>query len=131
MTEDVKARVEEFQKDFARLKAEIAKEVVGYDEVIDYSGKDTRALIKELRAATGGGAAVNGYFDNAGGPCTEATLMCLAQGARVAVCGQIAYYNLKDPLSAKAYPASPRPSPFGQPVWSMKPSMTRWKSSPL
>jgi len=86
-------------------KVATAKEL-GYDEVIDYSGKDTRALIKELRAATGGGAAVNGYFDNAGGPCTEATLMCLAQGARVAVCGQIAYYNLKDPLSARAYPAT-------------------------
>jgi NADPH-dependent curcumin reductase CurA len=39
---------------------------LGYDEVIDYTGKDTRALIKELRAATGGGGAVNGYFDNAG-----------------------------------------------------------------
>lgn len=76
----------------------------GYDHVIDYKGKDVRSLIRELRRVAPRG--VNGYFDNSGGPCTEATLMCLAQSARVSVCGQIAYYNLANPLSAKAYPAT-------------------------
>lgn len=76
----------------------------GYDHVISYRGKDVRQLKKELRAVAPNG--VNGYFDNAGGPCTEAVLQCLALQARVAVCGQIAYYNLKNPASARAYPAT-------------------------
>eukprot|EP00927_Polykrikos_kofoidii_P020646 TRINITY_DN19839_c0_g2_i1.p1 TRINITY_DN19839_c0_g2~~TRINITY_DN19839_c0_g2_i1.p1 ORF type:complete len:377 (-),score=58.73 TRINITY_DN19839_c0_g2_i1:121-1251(-) len=76
----------------------------GYDAVIDYTGKSVRDLIRELRAAAPTG--INCYFDNSGGPCTEAALMCLALFARVAVCGQIAYYNLEDPLSAKAYPGT-------------------------
>lgn len=76
----------------------------GYDHVIEYTGKSVRELIRELRKAAPKG--VNCYFDNSGGDCTEATLMSLALFARVAVCGQIAYYNLKDPLSAKAYPGT-------------------------
>lgn len=84
-------------------KVELAKEY-GYDTVIDYSNKTARELTKELRTAAPKG--INCYFDNAGGPCTEAALMCLARFARVSVCGQIAYYNLKDPRSAMAYPAT-------------------------
>lgn len=84
-------------------KLDFAKKF-GYDHVIDYKGKDTRTLIRELRKVAPRG--VNGYFDNTGGPCTEATLMCLAQFARVSVCGQISYYNLKNPLSAKSYPGT-------------------------
>lgn len=84
-------------------KVELAKSL-GYDSVIDYRGKDVRTLKRELRAVAPKG--VNGFFDNAGGPTTEATLMCLALFARVSVCGQIAYYNLKNPLEAKAYPGT-------------------------
>jgi NADPH-dependent curcumin reductase CurA len=102
---------------------------LGYDHCIKYTGKTTQELTKELTAIAPDG--VNCYFDNSGGPCTESTLMCLAQFARVSVCGQIAYYNLgkcckqiwlairsslcllnfpfyfpEDPLSASAYPAT-------------------------
>ena len=77
---------------------------LGYDHCIKYSGKSTQELIRELNQAAPKG--VNCYFDNSGGICTEATLMCLAMFARVSVCGQIAYYNLEDPLSASAYPAT-------------------------
>lgn len=74
----------------------------GYDHVIDYKGKDVKTLIGELQKVAPDG--VNGYFDNTGGPCTEATLQCLTTYGRVSVCGQIAYYNLEDPMSAKTYP---------------------------
>jgi NADPH-dependent curcumin reductase CurA len=87
-------------------KLALAKELGCYDEVISYTRQDVETLKKQLRAATDGPASVNAYFDNSGGPCTEAVLMCLAHRARVAVCGQIAYYNLPDPLSARAYPAT-------------------------
>ena len=33
------------------------------------------------------------YFDNVGGPITDAAIENLALGARVAICGQIAHYN--------------------------------------
>ena len=58
----------------------------GYDHVIVYTGKDAKTLAKELRAVAPG--RINGYFDNAGGVCTEAVMSCLAMNARVSVCGQ-------------------------------------------
>lgn len=84
-------------------KGDLARDF-GYDHVIEYTGKTVPQLIKDIRRAAPRG--VNCYFDNSGGDCTEATLMCLGLHARVAVCGQIAMYNLKDPLSAKQYPAT-------------------------
>lgn len=82
-------------------KCEFARSI-GYDAAIIYRGKTISQLIKEVRAVAPQG--IDCYFDNAGGNCTEATMACLNQFARVAVCGQIAYYNLKNPLSARAYP---------------------------
>ena len=49
--------------------------------------------------------------------------MCLAQGARVAVCGQIAYYSL--PPRAEHAPSagrSPRPRPIGRCRCAARPS---------
>jgi len=37
------------------------------------------------------------YFDNTGGALTDAVFRLLSPGARVAVCGQIADYNLEEP----------------------------------
>lgn len=84
-------------------KCDFARDI-GYDAAIIYRGKTVPQLIKEITKAAPGG--VNCYFDNSGGPCTEATLYCLAQNSRVSVCGQIAYYNLKNPLGAKSFPAT-------------------------
>lgn len=40
---------------------------------------------------------INVYFDNVGGPITEAVIPRLAVRARVAICGQISQYNLETP----------------------------------
>lgn len=84
-------------------KVDIAKKF-GFDAVIDYTGKSVPDLIKEIKEAAPNG--VNVYFDNTGGPCTEAALASLAKYGRVSVCGQIAYYNLEDPTSASAFPGT-------------------------
>ena len=43
---------------------------------------------------------INVYFDNVGGPITEAVIARLALRARVAICGQISQYNLETPSVA-------------------------------
>jgi len=62
---------------------------LGFDAAINYkSTDDYRAALAE--AAPDG---VDVYFDNVGGPITDAVFTQLNLDARVAVCGQIAHYN--------------------------------------
>ena len=67
-------------------------ELYGYDVGIDYKADDVDAALKE--ACPRG---VDVYFDNVGGSLSETIFRRLAQGARVAVCGQISQYNLTEP----------------------------------
>jgi NADPH2:quinone reductase len=78
-------------------------EEIGYDAGIDYAATDDyRAAID---GATGG-AGVDRYFDNVGGPITDAVFDRLNVDARVAVCGQIALYNDEDrPVGPRKLPA--------------------------
>jgi NADPH-dependent curcumin reductase CurA len=62
---------------------------LGFDAAINYKDVDDyRAALDD--AAPGG---VDVYFDNVGGPITDAVFTKLNLDARVAVCGQIAHYN--------------------------------------
>jgi NADPH-dependent curcumin reductase CurA len=62
---------------------------LGFDAAIDYRAVDDyRAALDD--AAPGG---VDVYFDNVGGPITDAVFTRLNEDARVAVCGQISLYN--------------------------------------
>jgi len=62
---------------------------LGFDAAINYATTDDyRAALDD--AAPGG---VDVYFDNVGGPITDAVFTKLNVDARVAVCGQIAHYN--------------------------------------
>ncbi|TKX56603.1 NADP-dependent oxidoreductase [Halorubrum sp. SS7] len=62
---------------------------LGFDAAINYKTTDDyRAALDE--AAPDG---VDVYFDNVGGPITDAVFTKLNLDARVAVCGQIAHYN--------------------------------------
>jgi len=72
-------------------------ESVGFDEGINYKEEDVSAA---LRKACPDGIDV--YFDNVGGPVTDAVWPLLNVRARVAVCGQIALYN------ATEVPTGPR-----------------------
>ncbi len=66
----------------------------GYDAAIDYRGKDVEALSAEIGGLAPDG--VNVVFENVGGAVLDATLLHLAHGARVALCGLISEYNSPD-----------------------------------
>jgi NADPH-dependent curcumin reductase CurA len=73
-------------------KCRIVEAEFGFDRCINYETTDDyRAALDD--AAPGG---VDAYFDNVGGPITDAVFTRLNVDARVAVCGQIAYYNAEE-----------------------------------
>jgi len=75
---------------------------LGFDAGINYETTDDyRAALDD--AAPGG---VDVYFDNVGGPITDAVFTRLNVDARVAVCGQIAHYN------DEGVPTGPRKLPM-------------------
>jgi NADPH-dependent curcumin reductase CurA len=70
-------------------KTEWLTEDLGFDAAINY--KSTEDYSEALSEAAPDGVDV--YFDNVGGPITDAVFPKLNLDARVAVCGQIAHYN--------------------------------------
>jgi NADPH-dependent curcumin reductase CurA len=72
-------------------------ESVGFDEGINYETEDVPSRLQE--ACPDG---IDGYFDNVGGPVTDAVWPLLNVRASVAVCGQISLYN------ETAVPTGPR-----------------------
>ena len=71
---------------------------LGFDAAVNY--KDTEDMHAALSDACPEGVDV--YFDNVGGPITDAVWQLLNVDARVAVCGQISLYN------ATEQPTGPR-----------------------
>jgi NADPH:quinone reductase len=68
-------------------------EECGFDAALDYkSTNDYAAAIKELCPQ-----GVDVYFDNVGGPITDAVLANLNVRARIAICGQISHANDTQP----------------------------------
>lgn len=66
---------------------------LGFDVAFNYkTASDYSAKLREL-APNG----IDVYFDNVGGPITDAAIARLNQRARVAVCGQISQYNSEKP----------------------------------
>ena len=79
-------------------KVAFLEDDLGFDAAINYKATDDyRAALDE--AAPDG---VDAYFDNVGGPITDAVFTQLNVDARVAVCGQISQYN------ATELPTGPR-----------------------
>jgi NADPH-dependent curcumin reductase CurA len=68
-------------------KCEWLVDELGFDAAINYDTEDVRA---RLREETDG---VDVYFDNVGGPITDAVWPLLNVGCRVVICGQISLYN--------------------------------------
>lgn len=66
---------------------------LGVDAAINY--KTASDFSQELKDACPNGIDV--YFDNVGGPVSDAVLPLLNDGARVVLCGQISIYNLDKP----------------------------------
>ncbi|MDM7945111.1 MAG: NADP-dependent oxidoreductase [Oceanibaculum nanhaiense] len=73
-------------------KCAYVKEALGVDAVIDY--KAEKDLSKALAAACPDGIDV--YFDNVGGPVTDAVANLFNLRARMIVCGLISHYNMPD-----------------------------------
>ena len=68
-------------------------EELGFDAAFNYrQTPDLHAKLGELCPK-----GVDVYFDNVGGPITDAVMRRLATHARVAVCGQISQYNSAEP----------------------------------
>jgi hypothetical protein len=73
----------------------------GFDAAINYATTESHSAALDEAAPDG----VDVYFDNVGGPITDAVFTKLNVDARVAVCGQIAHYN------AEETPTGPRKLP--------------------
>lgn len=65
---------------------------LGYHVGINYKTQDVGRALDE--ACPEG---IDVYFDNVGGPITDAVMERLATGARIVICGQISQYNLEEP----------------------------------
>jgi NADPH-dependent curcumin reductase CurA len=78
-------------------KTTILTEEFGFDAAINYTTADVAARLGETCPD-----GVDVYFDNVGGPITDAVFRQLADNARLAICGQIALYN------ATSVPKGPR-----------------------
>lgn len=72
-------------------KVEYLKEI-GYDEAFNY--KTCGDLTKALHQTNPKGIDV--YFENVGGPMLESVLFNMNFGGRIAACGMISDYNMKD-----------------------------------
>jgi len=74
---------------------------LGFDAAINYKATDDYGAALDEAAPDG----VDVYYDNVGGPITDAVFTKLNLDARVAVCGQIAHYN------DESVPTGPRKLP--------------------
>jgi len=75
---------------------------LGFDAAVNYNATDDYGAALDDVAPDG----VDVYFDNVGGPITDAVFTKLNLDARVAVCGQIAHYN------DESVPTGPRKLPL-------------------
>jgi NADPH:quinone reductase len=66
-------------------KAKDLTELYGYDAAIDYKNADVGEALRDEQ--------VDVYFDNVGGPISQAVHRRLNVGARIVICGQISLYN--------------------------------------
>jgi len=73
-------------------KVSFLEDDLGFDVGINYKTTDDYQAALDEAAPDG----VDAYFDNVGGPITDAVFTRLNTDARVAVCGQISLYNSKD-----------------------------------
>ncbi|HLV14162.1 MAG TPA: NADP-dependent oxidoreductase [Xanthomarina sp.] len=82
-------------------KVDLLKSKFGFDEGINYNtSKDIRADL--AKAAPNG---IDIYFDNVGGPISDAVLFNINQFARIINCGAISIYNNKElPKSLSVQP---------------------------
>lgn len=65
---------------------------LGFDAAIDYQREEVAARLRALCPR-----GIDVYWDNVGGPVTDAAIDQLAVSGRAVICGQIAFYNATSP----------------------------------
>ena len=73
-------------------KIDYIKHDLGFDAGINYKTENVNAELAEVCPL-----GVDVYFDNVGGPITDAVLDHINVGARISICGSISQYNLEEP----------------------------------
>ncbi len=82
-------------------KTALLKKAFGFDEAINY--KTSPDMVKALAAACPEGIDI--YFDNVGGPISDAVLFHINNFARMVICGAISIYNETSmPKSTSVHP---------------------------
>lgn len=82
-------------------KCDFVRDELGFDACIDY--KAVVDLGAALESACPDGIDV--YFDNVGGPISDAVMLQLNMWARIVLCGAISQYNAAEPETAPRLPA--------------------------
>ena len=77
-------------------KCSYVKDVLGFDECIDYKSGNLNEKIKDV-CPNG----IDIYFENVGGDVTRAVAPLLNDGSRVPICGFISKYNEKDMMNVE------------------------------
>lgn len=70
-------------------KVAMLKSSLGFDEAINYN--TTKNMVAAIKEAAPNGVDI--YFDNVGGPISDAVLFNINQFARFVICGAISVYN--------------------------------------
>jgi NADPH:quinone reductase len=74
-------------------KVNFVTQELGFDAAFNY--KKATDYVQKLKEMCPAGIDI--FFDNVGGPLTDAAFLTMNVGARTAVCGQISQYNLDKP----------------------------------
>lgn len=80
-------------------KVRYLQQELGFDKALNY--KDPK-FVKNLKEATPQGVDV--YFDNVGGPITDAIVSRINRHARIVICGQISMYNHEIDIGPRLFP---------------------------
>ena len=73
-------------------KVEYVVGELGFDAAVNYQSEDVPARLRELCPH-----GIDVYWDNVGGPVTDAAIDRIALRGRAVICGQIAFYNATSP----------------------------------
>lgn len=73
-------------------KVDYVVDELGFDAAIDYKGEDVPVRLRKLCPH-----GIDVYWDNVGGPVTDAAIDQIAIFGRAVICGQIAFYNATSP----------------------------------
>ena len=82
-------------------KCDFVRDELGFDACIDYKAAVDLGAALESACPDG----IDVYFDNVGGPISDAVMLQLNMWARIVLCGAISQYNAAEPEMAPRLPA--------------------------